>query len=227
MIPCPIVEQGMDTIAPHAIVAIQKLQYFIVERARTARRYIRKAGHPMAIDDLHIFELDKHNPHEGLSNFLKAMKQGHSVGVLSEAGCPGVADPGNIAVQWAHQNNIKVIPLVGPSSIILALMASGLNGQNFAFIGYLPNKKQELEQRLKQLESTISKSKQSQIFIETPYKNSFLVETILATCPKNMHLCIALHINDPSEYIKTYTIAEWQSIKMPDLHKVPCIFILG
>lgn len=228
MIPCPIVDNGLETIAPHVVTTIQSIHYFVVERARTARRYISKVGHPMTIDELQIFELDKHNPHEGLSAFLKsATDSGYSVGVLSEAGCPGIADPGNIAVQWAHQHDIKVVPLVGPSSIILALMASGLNGQNFAFVGYLPNKKPQLESRLRELESIIFKTKQSQIFIETPYKNSFLLETILQSCPANLKLCIALNVNDPSEYIKTYSIAEWKKIQTPHLHKIPCIFILG
>lgn len=232
MIPCPIVtvehgENANHTIAPHVISAVHKLQYFVVERARTARRFIKATQHPTAIDQLQIFELDKRNKSNGLSDFLKIMKDGVSIGVLSEAGCPGIADPGNLAVQWAHQHDIQVIPLVGPSSIILALMASGLNGQNFAFVGYLPNKKNELDQRLKQLESIIHKTQQSQIFIETPYKNGFLLETMLKSCSPNTKLCIATDINETSEYIKTHTIKEWSNIEIPDLHKRPCIFILG
>lgn len=232
MIPCPIVnvehgENANHTLAPHVISAVHDLQYFVVEKARTARRFIKATGHTTPIDQLHIFELDKRNPSNGLSEFLKIMKEGISIGVLSEAGCPGIADPGNLAVQWAHHNDFTIVPLVGPSSIILALMASGMNGQNFAFVGYLPNKKHELEQQLRNLESMVQKNNQSQIFIETPYKNMFLLETMLKSCNPNTKLCIATDINESSEYIKTHTIKEWNSKNIPNLHKRPCIFILG
>ncbi len=227
MIPCPISEDGINHLSQDTIDIIHRLDHFIVERARTARRFIKSTQHPSPIQNLVIMEMDKHDPSHQVVKYLQPLKEGISIGILSEAGCPGIADPGNLFVQKAYEYGIPVVPHVGPSSIILALMASGQNGQNFAFIGYLPNKKPQLAQRLKQLESHIIRTKQCQIFIETPYKNGFLLGQIISQCQKNMKLTIACDINDTEEYIQTHSISKWNESKLPDLHKRPAIFILG
>lgn len=226
MIPCPIIEEGKDTIPSATLAVLHQLDCFVVERARTARRYIKSTGHPMAISDLDIFELDKNNPENGLYAFLATAKTGKSIGVLSEAGCPGIADPGALAVSWAHKNNLEVVPLVGPSSILLALIASGFNGQQFSFNGYLPVKKPELSSRLKQLENLVQRHGQTQIFMETPYRNHGMVETILKTLNPQLKLCIAVDISAPEEYIRTKTIAQWKNEEL-SIHKRPAIFLLG
>ncbi len=226
MIPCPIVENQNDTIAPATIAVIHGLDHYVVERARTARRYIKSTAHPLPISELNIFEMDKNNPEDGLYAFLAKAKKGKSIGVLSEAGCPGIADPGALIAKWAHQNNIDVVPLIGPSSILLALIASGFNGQNFAFNGYLPVKKPELAQKLKQLENHLVRHDQTQIFMETPYRNHGLLEVAFKTFSPKLKLCIAANINAPDEWIKTKTIAQWKNEEI-EIHKKPTMFLLG
>lgn len=227
MIPCPIVEGQLDSLSAQSVEALHGLKYFIVERARTARRFIKSTNHPIAIAELEIFELDKNDPTAGLYDFLQHLNNGKSIGLISEAGCPGIADPGSLAVAWAHRQNIEVVPLVGPSSILLALISSGFNGQLFCFHGYLPNKKPELNKRLKSLENAVFSSGQTQIFMETPYKNKFLLENLLKVLSMNTKLCIACNIGGPEAYIKTKTIKDWSSSQIPDLHKKPCVFLLG
>ena len=230
MLPSPIVEHQLGTISQETIDAIKSLDYFVVERARTSRRFIKEIGHPKQISDLHIFELDKNNADhttKELHDFLSVLKKGTSIGVLSEAGCPGIADPGNLAVQYAHQNNIQVVPTTGPSSIMLSLMASGLNGQNFTFHGYLPNKANLLTKRLKQLERDILSQKQTQLFIEAPYRNGFILDHIMKTISPNVLLCIACDISAPSQYIVTKPIKGWKGTDWKFLHKRPCVFLLG
>lgn len=227
MLPCPIVEDGLTSLSKDAISQIHKTLYFVVERARTARRFIKSTGHPTPIAELHIFELDKNNPADGLHNFLSHLKDGHNIGVLSEAGCPGIADPGHLAVQYAHQNDIKVVPVVGPSSILLALIASGLNGQNFAFNGYLPNKTPELNKKLRMLEQRISSQNQTQIFMEAPYRNEFILSHCLKNLSPQTKLCIACDINGENEYIRTKSIRDWKGTDWKKFHKRPAVFLIG
>jgi len=206
---------------------IRELEVFIVERAKTARHFIKSMEPRLPISDLEIFELDKHDSQAASRAFQAAFKTGKDIGVLSEAGCPGVADPGALIVKYAHQRGLQVIPLVGPSSILLALMASGLNGQNFAFQGYLPAKKPELAKALKHLESTAKKQGQTQLFIEAPYRNRSVIETAFKQLSPNTLFCIASDLTLPTEYIKTKTIKEWKIEELPDLHKRPTIFLIG
>lgn len=227
MMPCPIVEDGLSSLSEDAVKVLHKLTCFVVERARTARRFIKSTGHPIAISELQIFELDKNNPSNGLDVFLKRLLHSEDVGVLSEAGCPGIADPGNLAVQFAHKNDIKVCPLVGPSSILLALIASGLNGQNFAFNGYLPNKSPELSKKLKHLEQKVTSNNQTQMFMEAPYRNEFILTHCVKVLSPNLKLCVACDINAPTEYVKTKTIKEWKGTDWKQFHKRPAVFLIG
>lgn len=224
--PCPIVDEHVSSISGEAIDRLHQTTFFVVERARTARRYIKLAGHPTPIADLQIFELDKNDPTLGLEAFLQHLDQ-HDIAVLSEAGCPGIADPGHLAVQYAHAHNITVVPLVGPSSILLSLIASGLNGQSFAFHGYLPNKVPQLIQSLKSLEQSISRSNQTQIFMEAPYRNGFILEHCIATLSETTKLCIACDINSPDQYIKTQSVANWKGTDWQQFHKRPAVFLIG
>lgn len=226
MIPCPIVEHKNDTIPPATISILHSIDHFVVERARTARRYIKSTSHPKPISELNIYEMDKNNPENGLYSFLAIAKKGKSIGVLSEAGCPGIADPGALIAKWGHENDISLVPLVGPSSILLALIASGFNGQNFTFNGYLPVKKPELIQKLKYIESLLIKHDQTQIFMETPYRNHGLLEVAFRTISPKLKLCIAANINASDEWIKTKTIAQWKKEKI-EIHKKPTMFLLG
>lgn len=227
MMPCPIVEDELSSLSKEAIEVLHTLTHFVVERARTARRFIKSTGHPIAISELQIFELDKNEPSNGLEAFLTVLTRGTNVGVLSEAGCPGIADPGNLAVQYAHKNSIRVTPLVGPSSILLALIASGLNGQNFAFNGYLPNKAPELSKKLKVLEHKALGDNQSQIFMEAPYRNEFILTHCMKVLSSHTKLCVACDINGSSEYIKTQTVKEWQGTNWKQFHKRPAVFLIG
>lgn len=227
MLPCPIAEDNLSSLSKNAIDVLHQLSYFVVERARTARRFIKSTGHPSPISELQLFELNKNNPIEGLHAFLKTLQSGNDVGVLSEAGCPGIADPGNLAVQYAHSHSIKVTPVVGPSSILLALIASGFNGQNFAFNGYLPNKAPELSKKLKSLEHKVISSNQTQLFMEAPYRNAFILTHCLNVFSPHLKLCIACDINGTTEYIKTQTIKEWKGTDWQQFHKRPAVFLIG
>ncbi len=204
---------------------ILKLKYFIVENVRTARRFMKKVDKTVDIDSITFFVLDKRTKASQIPAFLKPIKSGHSIGVLSEAGCPGVADPGAVVVKLAHNNNIKVVPLVGPSSILLSLMASGLNGQNFAFNGYLPVKSGEAVAAIKELEQRSIKLHQTQLFIETPFRNTKILRDIVSACKPSTKLCIACDITLESEYIVTKTIEQWEG-KIPEINKRPAIFLI-
>jgi 16S rRNA (cytidine1402-2'-O)-methyltransferase len=225
LIPCPVSEGKIESLSTETIRTLHQTTHFIVERAKTARHFIKSAGHPVSISQLKIHEICDNKVEN--DTFLKNMFDGHDIGVISEAGCPGVADPGAEMVAWAHQNGIKVIPLIGPSSILLAVMASGFSGQSFAFNGYLSNKRPELIQQLKQLEIKVKKSGQTQIFMETPYRNSFVIETCLQSLEGNTKFCIACDINSETEDIKTLTIHQWKKEITTDYHKRPCIFLIG
>lgn len=225
MIPCPIVEENLESLSPESLRWLHQLTHFIVERARTARHFIKRTQHPLAIAQLTIHEMTD-NKNEN-AEFLKLTLSGIDIGVISEAGCPGVADPGAEMAEWAHQNQVRVIPLTGPSSILMALMASGLNGQNFAFNGYLANKKPELIAALKVLEQKVYKTDQTQIFMETPYRNGFIMEVLVQTLNERTKLCVACDVNGPNETIKQQAIKEWKKEKFEVLHKRPCIFLIG
>ncbi len=204
---------------------IERLDYFVVENEKTARRYIKKITPNKSQSSLNFMTIDKYSHELETRNYLDVCKEGISVGILSEAGVPGVADPGAMVVKQAHEKGIQVIPLVGPSSILLAMMASGMNGQNFAFNGYLPIDKSERKRALKELERLSREKEQSQIFIETPYRNGKMLDHLRLTLNPNTSLCVACDISLPTEYIRTYTISKWKS-ENPDLHKRPAIFII-
>lgn len=204
---------------------VESLSHFIVEDVRNARRYLRKLSKEIVIDELNFYELNKHTDDLQISTYLNICKSGLDIGLLSEAGLPCVADPGNVIVKMAHQKGIRVVPITGPSSIFLALMASGLNGQNFAFNGYLPVDNNAKIQKLKELEKKSRSEGQSQIFMDTPYRNNKILDDILNNLNPNAYLCIAMNITCEDEMIKTKTLSEWAGNK-PDLHKKPCIFII-
>jgi 16S rRNA (cytidine1402-2'-O)-methyltransferase len=204
---------------------ILQIKHFIVENVRTARRFLKKTEPSVDIDSLIFYELNKHTSPEEATGYLAPLSKGESVGVISEAGCPAIADPGADIVAMAQRKKYPVVPLVGPSSIILSLMASGFNGQSFAFHGYLPIDAGERANTLKRLENRIYTEDQTQLFIETPYRNNKLADELLRTCRLSTKLCIASDITCSDEFIKTCTIKEWNG-NVPDLHKKPTIFLL-
>ena len=204
---------------------VEHLDLFIVENEKSARRFIKKITPTKSQSSLQLMLLDKYSDDFEIQNYLDACEKGVSVGLLSEAGVPAVADPGASIVKLAHQKGIQVVPLVGPSSILMAMMGSGMNGQNFAFNGYLPIDKSDRKRAIKELEKISRDKNQSQIFIETPYRNEKMLDDLRAVLSPETRVCIACDITLPSEYIKTFTIKEWKNIKT-DLHKRPTIFIL-
>lgn len=204
---------------------ISGIKYFIVEDVRSARRFLKKVDSAICIDELTFYTLNKHTSPEDISGYLKPLQEGCSMGVISEAGCPAVADPGADVVAIAQRRNLKVVPLVGPSSIILSVMGSGFNGQSFAFHGYLPIDPAERTKRLKELETRVYAENQTQLFIETPYRNQRMLEEILKTCRPQTKLCIAANITCEGEYIKTKSIKDWKG-HLPELNKIPCIFLI-
>lgn len=204
---------------------IQRTDYFIVENEKDARRFIKKITPEKEQSSLKLFLLNKHTPAAAITNYLDPCMAGNDVGLISDAGCPGIADPGAIIVQKANQLQININPLVGPSSILLAMMGSGLNGQNFAFNGYLPIEKSERKKALKILENRSLKLNQSQIFMETPYRNEKLLEDIKQVLNPQTHLCIAYQLTQADEFIKTKSVGLWKKTKI-NFHKKPAIFIL-
>ncbi|HSH51240.1 MAG TPA: SAM-dependent methyltransferase [Bacteroidales bacterium] len=226
LIPTTLGDILVENVIPQYVVdIIDQTNYYIVENIKTARRYLIKAGIQTRIDDLTFYELNKHTSPENYASYLDPIKKNQNIGIISESGVPGVADPGAAIVSIAHQNNIPVVPLVGPSSILLSLMASGLNGQNFAFIGYLPIKKHERIKTIKKLERRSKQENQTQIFIETPFRNQHLLNDLISTCHAETLLCIAADITLPGEFIKTKKIKDWKK-RLPDLKKRPSIFLL-
>lgn len=204
---------------------IRGIRHFIVENIRTARRFLKKADPSIVIDELAFYELNKHTSPEEVAGYLLPLSKGESVGVISEAGCPAVADPGADVVAIAQRKNYPVVPLVGPSSIILSVMGSGFNGQSFAFHGYLPIDAAERTHKIKQLEGRVYAENQTQLFIETPYRNNKLVDELIRTCRPSTRLCIASNITCEDEYIHTRPVKEWAG-KVPDLSKKPTIFLI-
>lgn len=227
MIPVPLGDNtDPKQVLPETIAkTIEYIDHYIVENEKTARRFIKAINPQKQQPELKISLLNKHTETYEYPDLIRPCLEGKNVGLMSEAGCPGIADPGAAIVKIAHDRNIQVVPLVGPSSILLALMASGMNGQSFAFNGYLPIDKNEKKNVLKGFEKLSADKNQSQIFIETPYRNNKLLEDILQTLHPSTQLCVACDITLATEYIKTKTIAQWKKEK-PDLHNRPCIFIL-
>jgi 16S rRNA (cytidine1402-2'-O)-methyltransferase len=230
MIPCPISdERDVWDVLPKANLDIMNsLDYFIVENVRSARRFLSRAGVARKIEELEFVELNEHTTSSAdVERMLKPVLEGRSAGVISEAGVPGVADPGADIVALAHSHNVRVVPLVGSSSILMSVMASGLNGQSFAFVGYLPIKDGERQRRLKELEHRVRTEHQAQLFIEAPYRNVKLFDTLMKSLSPQMRLAVAADITSPNEYIHTHTIAQWRKLGVPDIAKRPTIFILG
>lgn len=216
------VEQTMPT---YNIDIVRRIKFFLVEEIRTARRYLKRMDKAINIDELSINQLNKDTKWEQIKPMLAPALEGNDIGIMSEAGCPGIADPGALAVEAAHRIGLQVVPLVGPSSILLAMMASGMNGQNFAFVGYLPVEKGELDKRIRKMEERSTKEHQTQIFIETPYRNGKLFEDLVRILRPTTLLCIATDVACPSESIITKTIADWKKAGVPDFHKKPTIFL--
>ncbi|MDP4187710.1 MAG: SAM-dependent methyltransferase [Bacteroidota bacterium] len=226
LIPNTLGEYNIDQVIPaHVKNIVNTLDYFVVENERTARRYLSRMGISKPIDQLFFTVLDEHSRNEEVESMLAPLFKNFDVGIISEAGVPAVADPGSALVNLAHKHQIQVIPLVGPSSIILSLMASGLNGQNFAFRGYLKIKKEERLKQIRMLEKCSQVEKQTQIFIETPYRNEQLFDDLVSNCQPETLLCIAADITLSTEFISTKAIKEWKK-KKPDIKKRPAIFLL-
>ena len=226
LIPVTLGDTAIDKVLPgYNSEVIASIRHFIVEDVRSARRFLRKVHPQFDIDGSQFYELNKHTAPEAVVGYLKPLLAGNPVGVISEAGCPAVADPGADVVAIAQRKGLKVVPLVGPSSIILSVMASGFNGQSFAFNGYLPVKTDERIKALRKFEQRIYNEEQTQLFIETPYRNGKMIEDILTPCRPQTKLCIAANLTCDDEFAQTRTVKEWKG-RVPDLSKIPCIFLL-
>lgn len=227
LIPSPLGDAPLcRMMPPYNRDIIRSLRHFIVENVRTARRFLKQVDNGIDIDSLTFYELNRHTDRQMIATYLTPMSEGCDIGIISEAGCPAVADPGADVVAIAQEKGYKVVPLVGPSSILMSLMASGLNGQSFAFVGYLPIDRNERAQRLKALERRAYSEDQTQIFIETPYRNVQLFGEMLRTLQPQTRLCIALSITTKGESIRTMTVSQWKKAAVPDMHKQPCIFLI-
>ena len=226
LIPTTLGESNPDDVLPQTVKrAIECIDCYIVENEKTARKFIKSILPEKIQSSLLLSSLNKHTDKTEINDMIKPLLQGINVGLMSEAGCPGVADPGAVIVKLAHENGIQVVPLVGPSSILLAMMGSGMNGQSFAFNGYLPIDKSDKKTAIKSFEKLSFDKNQSQIFIETPYRNNKFLEDLIQTLQPNTHLCVAADITLPSEYIKTMKISDWKKTKI-DLHNRPTIYII-
>ncbi|MGN6604324.1 MAG: SAM-dependent methyltransferase [Ginsengibacter sp.] len=224
LIPSFLSENAVETIPGYVIEAVKKCSVIFAENERTARRFLKAMDREIVIDEFEWHAIHKMEEDQ-ITVFRKEIQEGKSIAIISEAGCPGVADPGQILVEEAQKLNVEIKPLVGPNSILLALMASGMNGQQFTFNGYLPIENSERIKKLKQLESESKQRNCTQIFIETPYRNNKMLETILKNCADSTRLCIAAEITSANEFIKTKTIAAWRKETL-DLHKKPVIFLM-
>ena len=224
LIPCVLEESATETIPNYIIDAVKNCQVIFAENERTARRFFKSICKEIVIDNYEWYTIHKAE-NEVMSAFRQKIKEGKNIGIISEAGCPGIADPGQILIAAAQEMNAIIKPLVGPSSILLALMASGMNGQQFEFIGYLPIDSLERNKAITALETSSQKKNSTQIFIETPYRNNQLIETLLKTCKPSTKLCIASELTGPNEFVKTRTVADWKKEKT-DFHKKPVIFLL-
>ncbi len=228
LIPVTLGETPVSRVLPeYNAGVISGIKHFIVENIRSARRFLKASVPSIDIDTLTFYELNEHTDPKTIGGYLDPItKKGMDMGVISEAGCPAVADPGALVVEMAHKKNVRVVPLSGPSSMIMAVMASGFNGQSFAFNGYLPVKPGERSAKIRQLEGRAWKENQTQLFIEAPYRNLKMLETLVSVCRKDTRLCIAAGITCQEEYIHTHSIEEWKKISEPPINKVPAIFLL-
>lgn len=224
LIPSFLYDNAIETIPAYVIDAVKQCQTFFVENERSARRFLKVLWREMVIDDYKWFTIHKAEA-EVQQQFLQELSNGRNIGIISEAGCPGVADPGQLLVNAAQKAGVNIKPLVGPSSILLALMASGMNGQQFSFNGYLPIDQTERKSAIKEMETTSAKKNCTQVFIETPYRNNQLLKILTETCRAETRLCIAIDISAPSETIKTKSISAWKK-ELPDIHKRLAIFLL-
>ncbi len=228
LIPVTLGDTSHDHVLPaYNASIVGTIRHFIVEEIRTARRFLRRMDRNFPIDDCTFYEMGKHADTSRFAEYLRPISQGMSVGVISEAGCPAVADPGADIVLIAQRRGLRVVPLVGPSSMILAVMASGLGGQSFAFNGYLPVQDADRAKRLKQLESRAWSEGQTQLFIETPYRNRKMFDTLCSTLRGDTRMCVAAGITTDAEWIRTLPISEWKRTQFPDISKVPAIFLIG
>lgn len=227
LLPVTLGDDNISRVLPPEVVTIaQQLETFVVESEKSARHFLSTIKTIKPVRELTLNLLNEHTEDKTLPELLKPLLAGQDVGLMSDAGCPGVADPGAKLVELAHQKGIRVVPFVGPSSILLSLMASGLNGQQFAFLGYLPVDKTQRNQKLKEIEKRSLTHKETQLFIETPYRNQHMLEAILSVCQPNTRLCVACNISLSDEMILTKTIALWKKSPLPDLHKKPTVFLL-
>ena len=224
LVPSVLDESALQTIPTYLIDAVKDCKVIFAENERTTRRFLKSICNDIVIDDFEWFTIHKAEEEQKIS-FRQKIKEGKNIAIISEAGCPGIADPGQILVELAQQLNVIVKPLVGPSSILLALMASGMNGQRFEFVGYLPIDNIERAKTIKEMESSSAKKNSTEIFIETPYRNNQLIETLLKTCKATTRICIASELTGTNEFVKTKTVADWQKEKI-DFHKKPVIFLL-
>ncbi len=226
LIPVGLSDAELSRVLPqHNIQVVREIKHFIVENVRSARRFLKKCDRDIDIDTLTFYELNRHTRPDDIPAMLKPLSGGEAMGVISEAGCPAVADPGADVVAIAQSRGLKVIPLVGPSSILMGLMGSGFNGQSFAFLGYLPIDASQRARKFKEMEQRIVRESQTQIFIETPYRNNALVAELCRTMPPHIKLCIATNITGDGERIITRGVKQWLTM-LPDLNKVPTIFLL-
>lgn len=226
LIPVPLAaDASARSFTPYLSKTVNTIREYIVENEKTARRFLKEAGLTIPQNELIIHDYGKHSRNTDQQVFIRGLLNGHDVGLMSEAGCPGIADPGSEIVALAHAKGIRVVPLVGPSSILLALMASGFNGQSFTFHGYLPIDKGARAKKLRELESHAERFDQTQIFIETPFRNNQLLEEVLRTCHPQTRLCIGCNLTGEDEMVRTRPVAEWKK-QVPDLHKKPAIFLL-
>ncbi|UCV01778.1 SAM-dependent methyltransferase [Dechloromonas denitrificans] len=227
LIPVPLGPTApAESLPANVLATIKPLTHFVVEQAKTARAFLKAAGTDTPLQELTLVELNEHTKTNELDLLLAPLRTGHDVGLLSEAGCPAVADPGANLVGLAQKENIRVVPLIGPSSLLLALMASGLNGQRFAFQGYLPAKEADRSKALKELESESRKRQQTQIFIETPYRNRQMFDSILQACQPGTRLAVATDLTLPGESVLTRTIQQWKKQTPPEIERRPSVFLL-
>lgn len=227
LIPVPLGDNIQGEIPEATLSVLRSLSHFVVENPKTARKWIKAMGHPHPLPTLILEELNEHTPDQEIHNLLNPIKKGHSIGIMSEAGCPGIADPGAKLVMLAHEKGIPVVPLVGPSSILLALMSSGMNGQAFTFNGYLPNKQGALIPAIKKLEQAARQLKITQVFIETPYRNQALFQTLLQTLRADTLLGVAAALTTPEAQIKTIPVSQWHKIHPPNFQKIPAVWLIG
>lgn len=227
-IPVPLTEDTspQQVVPTEVLQQLHRLRHFIVENEKTARHFLAASGHPGPMRELDLSVLSKDTPNKELSKLLQPLQQGIDVGLMSEAGCPGIADPGAALAAIAHHKGIRVVPLIGPSSLLLSLMASGLNGQRFSFLGYLPSDKVERIKTIKGIEFDSRKQQATQLFIETPYRNQHVLEDLVSQLQPQTRLCVACNLTAQDEMIVTKTVADWNKSPLPDIHKKPTVFLL-